>query len=971
MTFLKRTLLFAAVVLASAALLLGASFFSSADPADANNPPTTLLGTVAVDPGQDQDATDPTPVWALLEANGRYYIAGQFTEVGGVSRPYLAAIEVATGQLDPVFSPVIAGGNTEILTISLSPDEQDLYIGGVFTSVDGTTRNRIAKLDAITGALDPNFNPNASAAVETINVGEDGAVYVGGRFTTIGGVTSPNLIKLDPATGQADASWNASTNGTVLDIEAVGNNVYVGGNFTELNGQPHQHLVRLRTDSSIHPSWNVTDAPPARVQAISLSQDRNTIYAGTAGTLSNGGNGNSIWAYSKFGDREWQRVLAGDVQALEASATTLYVGTHGQFVYDEPKFLLDGVTLNPNFPVDGYVESPTNPNATRREKLLRLDLATGELEAWDPHLNSVNGVWELERGPSGLLVGGDFTQVLNPTGVTGSGPAIFTPHVAIFPNIEVSNDAPEPLFSFDCAGTACNFDASASIDDGSITSYSWDFGNGTTATSITPTATLANNTTHTVTLTVTDNSGTSASRQQEVLVGNGGLPVTHIRTTTLSDSNNTFAQSLPANAQAGDVALAFLSISDGNTVGTAPAGWVFVGQDAANNLTTTIWYRALSANDPGSNAQFQLSSSTKADLTISTYRGVDTANPILAVDSIAESERRVGHRAPALSFSGEATVLHYWADRTSVTTEFFAPPSEATLSTSIGTGNAHVSSVLSVVHPAPSNGSSQAVAVAEHHSLNALGWSIALREGAAPVDTTDPTGSVTFPANASTTPTGTTTITGTATDDISGINRVLVQVRRLTTPREYWNGTAWTTTPRWLTATLDNNGTNTTWTVPNVNFDETGPHQLTLNIRDNANNVATSAENPITNITIGATDTTDPTGSVTFPANASTTPTGTTTITGTATDDISGINRVLVQVRRLTTPREYWNGTAWTTTPRWLTATLDNNGTNTTWTVPNVNFDETGPHQLTLNIRDNANNVATSAENPITNITIG
>ena len=114
-------------------------------------------------------------------------------------------------------------------------------------------------------------------------------------------------------------------------------------------------------------------------------------------------------------------------------------------------------------------------------------------------------------------------------------------------------------------------------------------------------------------------------------------------------------------------------------------------------------------------------------------------------------------------------------------------------------------------------------------------------------DTVDPTGDVTTPAAGSTTPTGTINIQGTANDNQSGVDRVLVQVRRLTNPREYWNGTTWTTTPRWRTATLNGNGT---WTLPGVNFDQTGDHQIVLNISDNAGNTAISAENPITTFTI-------------------------------------------------------------------------------------------------------------------------
>ena len=57
---------------------------------------------------------------------------------------------------------------------------------------------------------------------------------------------------------------------------------------------------------------------------------------------------------------------------------------------------------------------------------------------------------------------------------------------------------------------AVNFDGSASTDpDGNIDSYSWDFGDGATATGVAPTHTYATSEIFTVTLTVTDNDGTT------------------------------------------------------------------------------------------------------------------------------------------------------------------------------------------------------------------------------------------------------------------------------------------------------------------------------------------------------------------------------------------------------------------------------------------------------------------------------
>jgi PKD repeat protein len=64
------------------------------------------------------------------------------------------------------------------------------------------------------------------------------------------------------------------------------------------------------------------------------------------------------------------------------------------------------------------------------------------------------------------------------------------------------------------AGQPSSFDASASSDpDGTVTSYYWDFGDGSsqTTTSATTTHTYATPSTYTVTLTVTDDAGCCTS----------------------------------------------------------------------------------------------------------------------------------------------------------------------------------------------------------------------------------------------------------------------------------------------------------------------------------------------------------------------------------------------------------------------------------------------------------------------------
>ena len=72
--------------------------------------------------------------------------------------------------------------------------------------------------------------------------------------------------------------------------------------------------------------------------------------------------------------------------------------------------------------------------------------------------------------------------------------------------VQRQNQAPQAAFSQSCTGTVCAFDAGASADpDGTIASYAWNFGDGDTATGVSPTHDYGTEGPRTVKLTVTDN----------------------------------------------------------------------------------------------------------------------------------------------------------------------------------------------------------------------------------------------------------------------------------------------------------------------------------------------------------------------------------------------------------------------------------------------------------------------------------
>ncbi|MDD0857164.1 PKD domain-containing protein [Arthrobacter alpinus] len=131
-------------------------------------------------------------------------------------------------------------------------------------------------------------------------------------------------------------------------------------------------------------------------------------------------------------------------------------------------------------------------------------------------------------------------------------------------NLGLSNSAPTAQITSTCTDLDCAFDGSGSADsDGTIASYAWDLGDGTTATGVSPQHTFAPGT-YTVTLVVTDNRGATGTATKSVSVLAANQLPTALFTVECTDSSCAFDGS-GSNDPDGTIASYAWEFGDGAT----------------------------------------------------------------------------------------------------------------------------------------------------------------------------------------------------------------------------------------------------------------------------------------------------------------------------------------------------------------------------------------------------------------------
>jgi PKD repeat protein len=296
-------------------------------------------------------------------------------------------------------------------------------------------------------------------------------------------------------------------------------------------------------------------------------------------------------------------------------------------------------------------------------------------------------------------------------------------------SVTVSNSAPTAAFSYNCSAHVCSFDASGSSDtDGTVASYSWNFGDGT-GTGKTPSHTYGSAGTYTVTLTVTDDvGGTSSPVSKPVGVTDQATGVQFVGAANAGGGNTLAKQvQLPSAASAGDTAV--LSLSQNSTATwtgpTGVTGWTQVDTYTNSTLITTVWVKRLSAADLGGTVRFSTTAYSHASADLAVYSGVDATTPVAAFARSGDASG-TSHTTPTATAGAGDFVVSLWSSRAAATVTWTAPSGLTTRDSSTDTGSLTLQALVADANASSSAGTVGGVTATTNTSVRSSMWTLVL-----------------------------------------------------------------------------------------------------------------------------------------------------------------------------------------------------------------------------------------------------
>jgi PKD repeat protein len=700
---------------------------------------------------------------------------GNFTSVAGQSRPQIVMLDLtgstarlADWQTSRYAAACSSSFDSYMRDVDISPDGS-YFVVSTTGAAGGTSKLCDAQVRWETSATGTDLQPtwvtytggDTTYAIEIT----DSVVYVGGHFRWSNnpfGVDSPGqgamersgIAALDPANGMP-FQWNPGrTRGVgVFDLLATAQGLWMASDTDVAGDETHQKLAMFPTSGGkTLPAVNLGRLPGNVYSGGSAAQNylRHRSFDGTtAGTVTTDDTGGIDWS---------------SVRGAFMINNDLYTGSSdGTF----SRRAYDGKTFGSATTIDAADQLTNETDWHNQVRSIsgmffangRIYYTRGTSSLYYRGFNSESGVVAaLEGTASGNLPGVDWSTVggmfaaggklyyvstadgkLRSLDFTGGVPS-GTPAVvdngdwrgqAVFLYAGIPDVPPTAAFTSNCDQLNCAFDGSGSSDpDGTVQSYAWDFGDGSTGTGATPQHAYTGAGTYTVKLTVTDDRGGTGTASQQVKVATNATDIQFVGTDVYNANTKNATVTVPASAQAGDGLVLSLTLNDPNMTVTPPSGWQQVGTQTNGTAVSTLWQRVATASDAGATVSVGVSDFAKANLRVLVYRGTGRTAPVASATKTADPANTTSHTSPTATVAAAGSwVVTYWSDKSSVTGAWTAPGGVTTRGTSIGTGGGRVTSLVADSGGTVPTGTYGGLTATTDAASRALTWTIVLAPG--------------------------------------------------------------------------------------------------------------------------------------------------------------------------------------------------------------------------------------------------
>lgn len=479
-------------------------------------------------------------VKAIAATNTTVYAGGNFNAVGpgGQPRKNFAAFNTANGQVLP-WAPVAGEGVNEngtaarsaaVLGLVAMPSVNKVIAVGRFGYLNGIRAIGVGALDPTTGATVPfavstQFTNDGDSSA-FLSISTDGTNVYGTAYDFYSAANFEGTFAAQASDGAL--VWVADCKGDHYQAYQTGSIVYSASHahdcsnmraFPEVSPRTHHHghAVALPATTTVSKGFLVGKPAPTMVAwAPEFGIGSYTGQKQGPWTV----NGNS--QYVLYGGEFVRINLVSQQGLVRFAGPGLAPNTRGPLAnpgltptLSNPSLGTVGVTWKTSYDQD-------NENLTYRV------VRDGNTAAPVFVTTVPSKFWTLSNvtfNDTGLPTGTYTYQiyVVDPFGNQNMGGSV---SVSIVGVPGTPNNPPTAAFSYTTSDLTASFDGTGSVDnDGTIQSYAWNFGDGTTGTGPTTSRAYDVAGTYSVTLTVTDDDGAVGTITNSVTVATAGGPL--------------------------------------------------------------------------------------------------------------------------------------------------------------------------------------------------------------------------------------------------------------------------------------------------------------------------------------------------------------------------------------------------------------------------------------------------------------